>query len=132
MENKAYTLRNPQADDIFLMFRILTKVGVKNVKECFQSEEVKNAMMLMAANKEQGEKELSAIGMLVAVDIGCVLMEHMDAAKNDIFAFLARLSNMKVEDIAQMNPGDFAEMIIDVVKLEGFRDFFMRVFALFK
>lgn len=129
---KTYTLRNPQADDIFLMFRILTKVGVKNVKECFQSEEVKNAMMLMASNKEQGEKELSGIGMLVAVDIACVLMEHMDAAKNDIYAFLARLSGMKVDDIAKMNPGDFAEMIIDVVKLEGFRDFFMRVFALFK
>lgn len=132
MENKAYELRNPQADDIFLMFRIFNKIGIKNIKECFQSEEVKNAMLLLAADKEKGEKELSGIGVMVAVDIGCVLMEHMDAAKNDIYAFLGRLSGMKAEDIAQMNPGDFAEMIIDVVKLEGFRDFFMRVFGLFK
>lgn len=132
MENKAYELRNPQADDIFLMFRIFNKIGIKNIRECFQSEEVKSAMLVMAANKEEGEKALSGIGMVVAIDIGCVLMEHMDAAKNDIYAFLGRLSGMKAEDIAKMNPGDFAEMIADVVKLEGFRDFFMRVFGLFK
>ena len=132
MENKAYTLRNPEASDIFLMFRIFNKIGVKNIKECFQTDEVKNAMMLMAANKAEGEKELSGIGMLVAIDIACVLMEHLDEAKNDIFAFLARLSDMKAEDIGKMNPGDFADMVIDVVKLEGFRDFFMRVFGLFK
>jgi hypothetical protein len=39
---------------------------------------------------------------------------------------------MKADEIAQMNPGDFAGMIIDTVKLEGFRDFFMRVTELFK
>jgi len=132
MENKAYTLRNPNADDIFLMFRILTKVGVKNIKGCFESEEVKNAMRLAMLNNADGEKELSSIGILVAIDVASVIMEHLDGAKNDIYAFLSRLSGMKAEDIAQMNPGDFAEMIIDVVKLEGFRDFFMRVFALFK
>lgn len=132
MENKTYTLRNPEASDIFLMFRIFNKIGVKNIKECFQTAEVKNAMMLLAASKDEGEKELSGIGVLVAIDIACVLMEHLDEAKTDIFAFLARLSGMKVEDIEKMNPGDFADMVIDVVKLDGFRDFFMRVFGLFK
>lgn len=133
MENKAYVLRNPKADDIFLMFRILTKVGVKNIKSCFESDEVKNAMKLLAVNGgKEGEAELSSVGMLVAVDVACVIMEHLDNAKNDIYAFLGRLSGMDVKEIAAMNAGDFAEMLIDVVKLEGFRDFFMRVIALFK
>lgn len=133
MENKAYILRNPKADDIFLMFRILTKVGVKNIKSCFESAEVKNAMKLLAVNGgKDGEAELSSVGMLVAVDVACVIMEHLDSAKSDIYAFLGRLSGMDVKEIAAMNAGDFAEMLIDVVKLEGFRDFFMRVIALFK
>lgn len=133
MENKAYELRQPQADDIFLMFRILSKVGVKNIKDCFQTDEVKNAVRLMMANSNKdGENELSGIGVLVAIDVASVIMEHLDGARADIYAFLSRLSGMKTDEIAKMNPGDFAEMLIDVVKLEGFRDFFMRVFALFK
>ena len=133
MENKAYILRNPKADDIFLMFRILTKVGVKNIKQCFESDEVRNAMKLLAANAgKNGEAELSNIGMLVAVDVACVIMEHLENAKKDIYAFLARLSDQNENGIAKMNAGDFADMLVDVIKLEGFRDFFMRVFALFK
>lgn len=127
---KAYTLRNPEADDIFLMFRILSKVGVKNIKSCFESDEVKNAIRLMQT--DGGETDLSAVGMLIVVDVASVIMEHLDGAKKDIYAFLSRLSGMKAEEIAKMNPGDFAEMLIDTVKLEGFRDFFMRVIALFK
>lgn len=133
MENKAYILRNPKADDIFLMFRILTKVGVKNIKSCFESAEVKNAMKVLAVNSgKQSEAELSSVGMLVAVDVACVIMEHLDSAKDDIYAFLGRLSDMKANEIAAMNAGDFAEMLVDVIKLEGFRDFFMRVITLFK
>ena len=134
MENNiAYTLRQPQADDIFLMFRILSKVGIKNIKGCFESEEVKNAMRLMVANNgTEDVGNISSIGMLVAVDVASIIMEHLDGAKEDIYAFLANLSGMKKKDIAGMNPGDFFEMIMDVIKLEGFRDFFMRVYALFK
>jgi len=130
MEEKKYTLRNPNADDIFLMFRILSKVGIKNIKGCFESDEVRAAMRLATMNDADGE--LSNIGIIVAIDVAGVIMEHLDGAKNDIYAFLSRLSGMKVEEIAQMNPGDFAGMIIDTVKLEGFRDFFMRVTGLFK
>lgn len=130
MEEKKYTLRNPNADDIFLMFRILSKVGIKNIKGCFESDEVRAAMRL--ATMDDADGELSNIGIIVAIDVAGVIMEHLDGAKNDIYAFLSRLSGMKVEEIAQMNPGDFAGMIIDTVKLEGFRDFFMRVTGLFK
>lgn len=130
MEEKKYTLRDPNADDIFLMFRILSKVGIKNIKGCFESDEVRAAMRLAMTNDT--ENELSSIGIIVAIDVASVIMEHLDGAKNDIYAFLSRLSGMKADEIAQMNPGDFAGMIIDTVKLEGFRDFFMRVTALFK
>lgn len=130
MEEKKYTLRDPNADDIFLMFRILSKVGIKNIKGCFESDEVRAAMRL--ATMDDADGELSNIGIIVAIDVAGVIMEHLDGAKNDIYAFLSRLSGMKVDEIAQMNPGDFAGMIIDTVKLEGFRDFFMRVTGLFK
>ena len=129
MEKKNYTLRNPKAEDIFLMFRILSKIDVKNVKKCFQQQDL--AVALQSANGNQ-EAAVSAIGMSVLLDIVGVILEHIDDAKKDIYAFLSTLSGLSFDEIAQMEAGDFAELVISVVQLEGFRDFFRRVFALLK
>lgn len=126
MMEKKYELRNPKADDMFLMFRILSRVGVKNLKNCFNTGDV------MAAIRGEGKKDSEAIGLSVALEIASVLMEHLDDAKKDIFAFLSNLSGMKASEIAALEMADFAQMVIEVIQLEGFRDFFQRVSALLK
>lgn len=126
MMEKKYELRSPKADDMFLMFRILSKVGVKNLKNCFSTGDV------MAAIRGEGKKDSEAVGLSVALEIASVLMEHMDDAKKDIFTFLSNLSGMKASEIAAMEMADFAQMVIEVIQMEGFRDFFQRVFALLK
>lgn len=126
MMEKKYELRSPKADDMFLMFRILSKVGVKNLKNCFSTGDV------MAAIRGEGKKDSEAVGLSVALEIASVLMEHMDDAKKDIFTFLSNLSGMKASEIAALEMADFAQMVIEVIQLEGFRDFFQRVFALLK
>lgn len=123
---KKYELRSPKADDMFLMFRILSKVGVKNLKNCFSTGDV------MAAIRGEGKKDSEAVGLSVALEIASVLMEHLDDAKKDIFTFLSNLSGMKASEIAALEMADFAQMVIEVIQLEGFRDFFQRVFALLK
>lgn len=126
MMEKKYELRSPKADDMFLMFRILSKVGVKNLKNCFSTGDV------MAAIRGEGKQDSEAVGLSVALEIASVLMEHMDDAKKDIFTFLSNLSGMKASEIAALEMADFAQMVIEVIQLEGFRDFFQRVFALLK
>lgn len=126
MMEKKYELRSPKADDMFLMFRILSKVGVKNLKNCFSTGDV------MAAIRGEGKKDSEAVGLSVALEIASVLMEHMDDAKKDIFTFLSNLSGMKASEIAALEMADFAQMVIEVIQMEGFRDFFQRVFALLK
>lgn len=126
MMEKKYELRSPKADDMFLMFRILSKVGVKNLKNCFSTGDV------MAAIRGEGEQDSEEVGISVALEIASVLMEHMDDAKKDIFTFLSNLSGMKASEIAAMEMADFAQMVIEVIQMEGFRDFFQRVFALLK
>lgn len=125
MENNTFELRNPKADDMFLMFRILSRVGVKNLKSCFESGDV------MAAIKGN-ETDSEAVGLSVALEIASVIMEHMEDAKKDIYAFLANLSGKKPAEIADMEMADFAQMVIEVIQMEGFRDFFQRVITLFK
>lgn len=125
MENNTFELRNPKADDMFLMFRILSRVGVKNLKSCFESGDV------MAAIKGN-ENDSEAVGLSVALEIASVIMEHMEDAKKDIYTFLANLSGKKPAEIADMEMADFAQMVIEVIQMEGFRDFFQRVITLFK
>lgn len=130
---KKYQLRNPKAEDMFLMFRIFSKIGIKNIKNCFNALAVQEAIKKAQTENEEAETaDYSAVGLTVMFEIVGVIVEHTDAAKEDIYAFLSRLSGMEAGEIAEMDMADFADLLIEVVQLEGFRDFFMRVFKLFK
>ena len=129
MENKAYTLREMNADDLFVMVKIINKIGVKEVKNCFNAAEVKQAM----ANTEGTDDELAAaVGLHVMMEIATLVMEHLPECKTDIYMFLASLSGMKAEEIAALPMGDFFDMFMDVLKHPNFADFFQRVIGLFK
>lgn len=133
---KKYQLRSPKAEDIFVMFRIISKIGINNIKKIFNAQYVKEIMASMnedgKAEENAAEKKPETIGMYIVFDIASTILENMDNAKNDIYAFLARLSGMKEMEIADMEAADFADMVVDTIKLEGFRDFFQRVLGLFK
>ena len=122
---KAYELRTLCADDVFPMFKIISKIGIKEFKSCFGSEDVKAVI-----NGEQAD--LNAVGLAVAVDIAGVIMANVPNAKEDIYLFLSQISNMSKDDIKELPISTFAEMIIDVVKKEEFKDFFGVVSKLFK
>ena len=81
-------------------------------------------------NGEQAD--LNAVGLAVAVDIAGVIMANVPNAKEDIYLFLSQISNMSKDDIKELPISTFAEMIIDVVKKEEFKDFFGVVSKLFK
>ena len=56
MMEKKYELRSPKADDMFLMLRILSKVGVKNLKKCFSTGDV---MAAIRGEVEQDSEEVA-------------------------------------------------------------------------
>lgn len=122
---KAYELRTLCAEDVFPMFKIISKIGIKEFKSCFESEDVKAVI-----NGEQAD--LNAVGLAVAVDIAGVIMANIPNAKEDIYLFLEQISGMSKDDIRKLPIPTFAEMIIDVVKKEEFKDFFGVVSKLFK
>lgn len=122
---KAYELRTLCAEDVFPMFKIISKIGIKEFKSCFESEDVKTVI-------NGGQADLNAVGLAVAVDIAGVIMANIPNAKEDIYLFLEQISGMSKDDIRKLPIPTFAEMIIDVVKKEEFKDFFGVVSKLFK
>jgi len=129
MDN-TYTLREMNADDLFVVLKIVNKIGVKEFKNCFAAVDVKKAMQ----DPENGvENELAAaVGLQVIMSIAGVVVERLPDCKTELYQFLASLSGMKEKEIASMPMGDFFSMVMDVFKHPSFNDFFQRVVGLFK
>jgi hypothetical protein len=131
MTDKAFELRQLTADDIFPMFQIISKIGVREFKSCFESEEVRKAIMDMASGAKD-QANVSAVGLTVAVDIAGVIISNLYKCKDDIYQLLSQLSGMKTKEIANLPMPTFLEMIVAVVKKEEFKDFFQGVTKLLK
>lgn len=132
--DKTYELRGLEADDLFIMVNIISKIGIKEFKGCFESDEVKAAIKTMFEQKKNadGDSEKAeadddgfvSVGISVALDIAAILMANIGKCKNDIYALLANLSGMKEKEIAKLPIKTFTGMIYDLVKKEEFADFF--------
>ena len=139
---KTYELRGLMADDMFIMFSIISKIGIKEFKACFESDEVKSAIKNMFEQKKNADDEeekadadddgIVSVGISIALDIATILLANIGKCKNDIYALLASLSGMKAGDIAKLPAKTFTSMVIDLVKKEEFADFFQDAVKLFK
>ena len=124
---KVYTLRELEARDIAPMASILSKIGIKDIKECFNGQDLKD----MASGKAD-EATINAIGMSIMLDIVGIVLENYSKCQDNVFKFLASLSGMDAKQIESLPIDIFTEMIIDVVKKEEFKDFFKVVSKLLK
>lgn len=139
---KTYELRGLMADDMFIMFSIISKIGIKEFKACFESDEVKSAIKNMFEQKKNADDEeekadadndgIVSVGISIALDIASILLANIGKCKNDIYALLSSLSGMKAGDIAKLPAKTFTSMVIDLVKKEEFADFFQDAVKLFK
>lgn len=121
-----FELRTLSATDIFPMCNILSKIGIKEFRNCLQSEEVKK---MISGNKGKGNE--FAVGISVMFEVGNVILSNISKCENDLYNFLASVANVTVDDIKSLSMGEFVELIIEVVKKPEFADFFKVVSRLF-
>lgn len=134
-EEKTYTLRDLTGDDLFLMVRIVSKIGIDRLKACMESPAVKTAMLVAnAQNADASEKEaaMNKVGMLVMMEIAATILERLPECKEEIYALLAQVSDLKREDIANMKLIPLTRMVKEFFKKPEFPDFFTEVFEFFK
>ena len=145
---KPYKFRLLGAPDIFLMAKIISKIGLKEFKACFEGEGIKGliaqafidktAEQAEGENGEQAEGEnddfnIISVGAGVTFEIVSVILGNLDKCEADIYQMLAQTSNLSVNEIkAPGNAAMFLEMVIDFVKKDEFKDFIKVVSKLFK
>lgn len=124
MEEQAYTLRELQADDLYGMIRIVNKIGLEEMQQCFEGDELRKTMQ-ENGSAEDAEK---AMGLQVITEITKLFLKKLPECREEIYAFLSGLSGMKPQQIAALPLGAFAAMVMDVFHMEGFADFFTELF----
>lgn len=129
-EEKAYTLRDLTAEDVFPMATIISDIGLKEVKTAFEADDVKEKLAAMTG---EGEKpDAAAVGITIAVNIADVIFHNLPKCKDNIYKLLSGLSGMKTKDIAALPMPVFMDMVVDTIKKKEFKDFFGAAARLFK
>ena len=124
---KKYELRRLNASDIFMMSKILSSIGIKEFRKCFNSE---NIGELVKGTKT--EDAAAKVGVAVMFDIAGIVLDNLPSCEKYVYAFLANLSGLQADEIAALPMAEFAEMVVDVIKKEDFRDFMKVVSRSFK
>lgn len=109
-------------DNAFDFCAVLEAVGVENVIGVFDQKEI-NAL-------RNGGKDMKNIGMLLAMKAAGVIIRHLSAAREPVYAFLAGCTVWKnghavtVDDLRKLKLGAFVKLIKQFAAKEDIVDFF--------
>lgn len=137
MAETTFELRELKSQDIFPMFKIMGKIGFKDLKDKMTPENTKDIMKLFSANQEEDQEInqdelISFVGFNVIAEIAETVISNLPSCEHEIYTLLGNLSGMKAKEIADLPMVTFAEMVIAVIQKEEFKDFFKVVSRLFK
>jgi len=90
VKETTYELRDLCSKDIFPMFKIISKIGVKEFKKCFESDEVKQ---MIASG---GTDNVDSIGMTIIMDVVSIVVDNM--RKRYLQAFVRTFRNERIRD----------------------------------
>lgn len=124
-----YTFRKLNSTDVFLMFKIIGKIGINEFTACFEKDTVKKLAATFTG--EAADSAPTIVGISVALDIANTIIGNLPKCEREIYQMLANTSDLTVEQVMGLDFVTFAEMVIDFIKKEEFRDFISVVSRLF-
>lgn len=124
-----YPLRKLSSKDVFVFTTILKQIGYAELKECFNSTEIKK---LIERLPEASAGAINEIGLSIMMDISAVVISNLASAEESIYQLLSNLSGKTTAEIADLDAEVFMAMLVDVFKQDGFRNFFKVVSKLLK
>ena len=117
-----YTLRKPKATDIFVVSKIIKGIGLKNIANCFNSDEI-NLIRKSVSGDKVTDDVLYKIGANIMLSIGDLILEKLDIVKDDVIKLMSNLSGLKTKDVEDLPLVTFTEMFMDIIKEPDFLDF---------
>ena len=125
---KVYTFRKLNSTDVFLMFKIISKIGFNDIAKSFDKDNVRG----MIEQSKGAENATTMLGISVILEIANILISNLPKCEAEIYEMLSNTSNLTVEQVKELDFAIFTEMVIDFIKKEEFKDFIKVVSKLFK
>ena len=125
-----YEMRKLQATDIFSVVKILNGIGLNNVKEAINIEEINKDRKGMT--EDNADVITSQVGLNVVMSIATVILENLPEVEDDLFNFVGSVIGVKAKDVAKMDMGEFMDVLIAIIQKDEFKDFFKRASKLIK
>ncbi len=118
-------LRKLSSKDIFPVCGIIKKIGLKEVKS------VLNGTNLMELAKNDKKINMEAVSVDIMLDLVGIVIANLPECQKEIYTFLESIviveedkrKNLR-KDLENMPMDEFAQLIIDVLTKEEFKDFF--------
>lgn len=148
---KPYTFRRLSSPDIFPMFRIIGKIGLKEFTAAIDKNVLMELIAEFTAENAKGNEEsteeateeaenakgnifgaFAVNGATVILGIADVIISKLPSCENDIYHILSQTSNLSVDEIKALDAAVFFEMVMDFIMKEEFKDFIKVVSRLFK
>ena len=130
---KPYKFRKLCAPDMFLMFTIISRIGINEFMACLEGDSLKKLVKAFTSNDDAVD-DLYIMGAVAgSLEIANVILRNLHKCEKEIYKLLEQTSNLTVEEIkAEGNAVMFLEMVIDFLKKDEFPDFIKVVSKLSK
>ncbi len=128
-----YTIRTLNAEDIFPVVNIISKIGISEIKKSFNKAAVHS--LIKDVKKEKGinvdnDTLTKEVGVSIFFDFAEIVLKNLGKCKEEIFEFLSSVTSISVTELKMISPAEFMEMVIAVFKKDEFKDF-MKVVSKF-
>ena len=123
-----YTLGKFKATDIFTMATLLSKIGLGKMANEFGKE---NILKLIADAKGKKKEDVATLtGMQLLLQVAEIILANLDTCETEVFKLLSSVTGASVEELKELDADVFIELIIEVVQMQQFKDFFKRASGL--
>lgn len=119
---KAYTFRPLCGIDMFIMMKILSKVGINEVVACLENETILQLMNQLSGKGGNTDK-LTIAGIAASLEIVNVILGNLPKCECEIMQMLSQCSNLSVDEVRALGFAEFTEMVMDFVRKAEFVDF---------
>lgn len=128
VETPIYEFRKLKSTDLFLMIKLIKKIGLDNLTDAINADALKT---LMTGTEGKTEADYYEVGKTV-IDMVQVIIERLEYCEKEIYDLLEATSNLSRQELEDLDVDVFIEMITAFVKKEEFRQLFTRAASLLK
>lgn len=119
-----YTLEKFKSTDVFTMATLLSKIGLGKIADGLGTDNV--LKLISNARGKKGADVATLTGVQLFLQVGEIILTNLDACETEVFKLLSSTTKAPVEELKALDADVFIELIVEVVQMEQFRDFFER------